>query len=117
MRLKFIRMITEVARKARRRLRRTGNQSNKIATPPKGSPCPRSVGKDKGPLKRTKAKARRGGAPRSMGQERIKELRSNGLLQRIRRDKKWKEAKEREIEARKRDKEKAQKKIWGKRNS
>ena len=35
MRLKQIRMITEAARKARRRLRRTGNQSNNIATPPK----------------------------------------------------------------------------------
>ena len=59
-------------------------------------------------MKRTKAKARRGGAPRNMDQERIKELRSKGILQRLRRDKNWREAKEKEVEARKRDKEKTQ---------
>ena len=75
-----------------------------FATPPEGSPCPGSVGRKKGPLNRTKTRAR-GRAKRNIDKGEIREPRSTGLLQRMKRNMLWTEAKNKDIERNKEENE------------
>ena len=114
--MKITRALTKTARKALKRLQNTSLQTPTPARPPQDSPEPGSEGFTTGPLKRTKTRQDRERPNMKVTEkwDRIREMRHNGILQRIRRSKLWIEAKEREKEGKKRHAEKEKKKKWGK---